>query len=168
VAKSVEADEEELSREPPRPLGPAPGRAAHRCARRSRGPHGARPAETDRGETELMRSIFYIVTTLIVMGMAFWAYRQNYETQDAMREASARPVADRRAARDAGRPAGRMGLSQPPRPAAELADLNFDRLGLLPLTPEQFGNADQVAFPPDPMIVITNTVDTVGNLEQFP
>jgi hypothetical protein len=116
-----------------------------------------------------MRSIFYVVTTLIVMGMAFWAYRQNYETQDAIREAEMvrAEIADLRETLGVLR-AEWAYLNRPDR-LRELADLNFDRLGLLPLTPEQFGDADQVAFPPDPMIVITNTVDTVGNSEQqFP
>jgi hypothetical protein len=116
-----------------------------------------------------MRSIFYVVTTLIVMGMAFWAYRQNYETQDAIREAEMvrAEIAELRETLGVLR-AEWAYLNRPDR-LRELADLNFDRLGLLPLTPEQFGDADQVAFPPDPMIVITNTVDTVGNMEQqFP
>ena len=115
-----------------------------------------------------MRSIFYVVTTLIVMGMAFWAYRQNYETQDAIREAEMvrGEIAELRETLGVLR-AEWAYLNRPDR-LRELADLNFDRLGLLPLTPEQFGNAEQVAFPPDPMIVITNTVDTVGTSEQFP
>jgi hypothetical protein len=115
-----------------------------------------------------MRSIFYVVTALIVMGMAFWAYRQNYETQDAMREASLvrSEIAHLRETLGVLR-AEWAYLNRPDR-LRELADLNFDRLGLLPLTPEQFGSAEEVAFPPDPMIVITNTVDTIGNLEQFP
>jgi hypothetical protein len=115
-----------------------------------------------------MRSIFYVVTTMIVMGMAFWAYRQNYETQDAIREAEGvrAEIAELREALGVLR-AEWAYLNRPDR-LRELADLNFDRLGLLPLTPDQFGDAEQVAFPPDPMIVITNTVDTVGNMEQFP
>ena len=33
-----------------------------------------------------MRSVLFLLTTLIVMGLAFWAYRENYSTQSAITE----------------------------------------------------------------------------------
>lgn len=116
-----------------------------------------------------MRSIFYVVTALIVMGMAFWAYRQNYETQAAIREAEAVRAEIAALRETLGVLRAEWAYLNRPDRLRELADLNFDRLGLLPLTPEQFGDAEQIAYPPDPMIVITNPVDTVGALDQqFP
>ena len=35
-----------------------------------------------------MRGFFYVMTGLAVMALAFWAYRENYTTQQALREAS--------------------------------------------------------------------------------
>ncbi len=94
-----------------------------------------------------MRSLFYITTALAVIGLAFWAYRENYETQEALAEVEALQ-------RDIGAARDRLGvlraewayLNRPDR-LRDLADLNFDRLGLLPFRPDQFGRADQVAFP---------------------
>ena len=34
-----------------------------------------------------MRAILYILTSLAVIGLAFWAYRENYATQQALSEA---------------------------------------------------------------------------------
>lgn len=110
-----------------------------------------------------MRTFFYILTTMCVIGLAFWAYRENYATQGALSDT-------RELRRDI-----RMGherlsilraewayLNRPDR-LRDLADINFDRLGLFPLRPEQFGHVDQVSYPPDPVIEITNVVD-VANL----
>lgn len=112
-----------------------------------------------------MRSMFYIVTALLVMGIAFWAYRQNYETQASLREAEAlrADIAELRETLGVLR-AEWAYLNRPDR-LRELADLNFDRLGLLPLSPDQFGRADQVAFPPDPLPVVTGAIDVVGQFE---
>ena len=33
-----------------------------------------------------MKSFFYVLTAIAVMGLAVWAYRQNYETQAKLRE----------------------------------------------------------------------------------
>ena len=36
-----------------------------------------------------MRSVLYLLTTLAVMALAFWAYRENYRTQAALSEMTA-------------------------------------------------------------------------------
>lgn len=106
-----------------------------------------------------MRTLLYILTTLSVIGLAFWAYRENYATQGAL--------ADTRELRQEIRLAHeRLSilraewayLNRPDR-LLDLADINFDRLGLLPLRPEQFGNVDQVAYPPRPSLDIVNVID---------
>ena len=57
-------------------------------------------------------------------------------------------------------------LNRPDR-LMDLVELNYDKLGLLPLQPYQFGRVDQVSFPKPAELPITNPVD-VSNMEQFP
>lgn len=94
-----------------------------------------------------MKSLLYIVTALAVMGLAVWAYRQNYETQAKLREVRdlRAEIADLRE-RAAVLRAEWAYLNRPER-LADLADMNFDRLGLLPLRPDHFGEVDQITYP---------------------
>ncbi|WP_298969992.1 cell division protein FtsL [uncultured Roseobacter sp.] len=110
-----------------------------------------------------MRTVLYILTTLGVIGLAFWAYRENYATQAALSETRDLRQDIREAhERLAVLRAEWAYLNRPDR-LRDLAEINFDRLGLLELRPEQFGFVDQVAYPPDPILPITNPVD-VSNL----
>ncbi len=106
-----------------------------------------------------------MLSALAVMGLAFWAYRESYETQQSLKavsELQAR-IGKEREALSVLR-AEWAYLNRPDR-LRELADLNFDRLGLLPLDAGQFSRVDQVAFPAVTLPPITNPVDVVGNLE---
>ena len=94
-----------------------------------------------------MKSVFYVLTALAVMGLAVWAYRQNYETQAKLRDVRdlREEIADLRE-RAAVLRAEWAYLNRPER-LTDLADMNFDRLGLLPLRPDHFGKIDQIAYP---------------------
>jgi hypothetical protein len=46
----------------------------------------------------------------------------------------------------------------------ELATANFDRLGLLPMEPSQFGQAAQIAYPQPELPDISFTTDVQGSL----
>lgn len=111
-----------------------------------------------------MRSLLYIVTALAVIGLAFWAYQENYQTQAeiAKTEQINREIGQARARLTVLR-AEWAYLNRPDR-LRDLADVNFDRLGLSALRPDQFGKVDQVAFPrpPEPELIITNPVDVSG------
>ncbi len=106
-----------------------------------------------------MRGLFYVLTALAVMGLAFWAYQENYRTQASIAEV-------RDLHRDIGAAHERLGmlraewayLNRPDR-LADLADLNFDRLGLLPLMPDAFGAVDQIIYPLPPILPITNPIE---------
>jgi len=110
-----------------------------------------------------MRSLFFVMSALAVMGLAFWAYQENYKTQQALRDVD-------NLQRDIGNLREDLAVLQAewaylnrPDRLRELADLNFDRLGLLPLTPEQFGRVDQISFP-DEFGPIMNPIDVAGIL----
>ena len=113
-----------------------------------------------------MRSLFYVLTALAVMGLAFWAYRENYRTQAQLAEID-RLQSDIRHLRESLNvlKAEWAYLNRPDR-LRELADINFDRLGLLPLTAGQFGTAAQVDYPAKPLPPVTDPVETSGALPQ--
>jgi hypothetical protein len=100
----------------------------------------------------MMRTVFYILAVLGVIALAFWAYRENYATQAALAETRDLRQ-DIRAAhtRLSVLRAEWAYLNRPDR-LRDLADINFDRLGLLPLHPRQFGHAGMVTYPPDPIV----------------
>jgi hypothetical protein len=52
-------------------------------------------------------------------------------------------------------------LNRPDR-LRDLATINFDRLGLLPLQPEQFGRPQDVGYPSVNLPLISDTVDVFG------
>jgi len=112
-----------------------------------------------------MRKFFYVLSAFAVMGLAFWAYHESYKTQKSLKTAA-----------ELQRQIGKQGealailraewayLNRPNR-LRELAEMNFDRLGLLPLTSDRFGRIDQVAFPIAQHLPITSPVDVSGLLD---
>ncbi|WP_299742223.1 cell division protein FtsL [uncultured Tateyamaria sp.] len=113
-----------------------------------------------------MRTVLYILTTLAVIGLAFWAYRENYATQEVLSKTD-RLHRDIRIAhsRLAVLKAEWAYLNRPDR-LRDLADINFDRLGLMPFRPDQFGHVDEVAYPAPPLLVIDNAVEVSGELPE--
>ena len=111
-----------------------------------------------------MRGILYVLSALAVIGLAFWAYTENYQTQDSEKQAkSLQHQIIRARARLRVLKAEWAYLNRPDR-LRDLTEINFDSLGLLPLRPNQFGRIDQVAFPAGEAQDIVNTVDII-NLE---
>lgn len=107
-----------------------------------------------------MRGLLGIIATLAVIGLGYWAYSENYATQDAIKER-------RELGREIAATKARLQmlgdewayLNRPDR-LKELVGLNFDRLQLMPMSPDSFGRFDQVSFPPDPM-----EIQQIGDLE---
>lgn len=106
-----------------------------------------------------MRAVLYILTSLAVIGLAFWAYRENYATQQALSDADKLHSNIRAAHSRLAVLRAEWAFQNRPERLRDLTVINFDRLNLLPLHPDQFGRVDQVAFPPPPPLNITGGVD---------
>lgn len=104
-----------------------------------------------------MRPIVYVLSFLGLIGLGAWAYRENYATQSSLREVVALQdeIATLRENLTVQR-AEWAYLNRPERLRA-LVTLNFDRLGLLPMEPTQFGSTSGIAYPPatEPMSATT-------------
>jgi hypothetical protein len=97
-----------------------------------------------------MRVLLGLLIGAAVLGLGVWAYQENYRTRAALAEM-----------RDLQGEIGRLQeervvlraewayLNRPERLRA-LAELNFERLRLLPMSPAHFGRLDQIAYPPKP------------------
>jgi hypothetical protein len=111
-----------------------------------------------------MRALLSIISFVAVMALAFWAYRENYATQTQLKEMA--KVQDQIAAlRDeiAMQKAEWAYLNRPTR-LRDLAAMNFDRLGLMPMTALQLGSAADVAMPVAEPLLITGAVQADGTL----
>ena len=116
-----------------------------------------------------MRPLLYVLSFLAVLGLGFWAYRENYTTQAALREVAGLQdeIANLQESLAIQR-AEWAYLNRPDR-LRDLAVLNFDRLGLMPMEPHQFGRAADVIYPPPPSLAeggtlegLTRPMDTSG------
>ena len=94
-----------------------------------------------------MRGLLFGAFALVVMGLAYWAYFENYKTQEALRTASSlqREIGASRETLSVLQ-AEWAYLNRPDR-LADLAALNFERLQLQPITRNQFGALKEVGYP---------------------
>ncbi|WP_165611804.1 cell division protein FtsL [Cognatiyoonia koreensis] len=106
-----------------------------------------------------MRGLLFVLSAMAVMGLGFWAYQENYKTQQAIRDvrvlhAQIGGAHERLKVLNA----EWAYLNRPDR-LADLAELNFDRLGLLPLMPDAFGDVENIIYPLPDILPITNPID---------
>lgn len=96
----------------------------------------------------MMRTLMMAVTALIVMGLGYWAYMENYRTHAALREMRSigRDIAFQTETLRMLRAEWAF-LNRPDR-LRGLVELNFDSLGLEALTSESFAEIEQIPFPP--------------------
>ncbi len=111
-----------------------------------------------------MRAIMFILASVAVIGLAFWAYRENYATQAALDEADTLHENMRAAHARLAVLRAEWAYQNRPDRLRDLAEINFERLKLQPLRPEQFGRVDQVAYPPKDVFHFDNII-SVSALE---
>lgn len=111
-----------------------------------------------------MKSLLYVLTSLAVMGLAFWAYRENYRTQAELERIEALQGEIGHLRESLGVLKAEWAYLNRPDRLRDLADLNFERLGLLPLDASQFGDVRRVARPVRAITPITNSFETMGTL----
>ena len=97
-----------------------------------------------------MRTVLSMMAVLTLMGLAAWAYAENYATRAAAAERTAlqRQIGalqhERRMLR------GELAYLARPERLRALADLNFSELRLVPMTPDAFGRMQEVPYPLPP------------------
>jgi hypothetical protein len=114
-----------------------------------------------------MRPLMLVITAVVLMALAFWAYRENYATQQAIRDVTVlqQEISELREALTLQR-AEWAYLNRPER-LRDLIAINYDRMQLLPMESAQFGRVDQVAYPLPPMELdpLVEPVDVIGDQE---
>lgn len=117
-----------------------------------------------------MRAVLFLAAILVVMGLAFWAYRENYRTQAAIDDMQGvqREIAALR--EELGILRAEWAYLNRPERLRDLVDLNFDRLQLVPLQSDQFIGIGHVDYPaPDAPVVdadLLNDPDGLGEIAQ--
>lgn len=94
-----------------------------------------------------MRAFLYLTCSLAVISVAYWAYKENYQTQASIRRVTElqHQIASERTAISMLN-AEWAYLNRPNR-LRELVELNYNDLQLMPLLPEHFVDLNLVAYP---------------------
>ena len=94
-----------------------------------------------------MRALLYVMTVAAVMGLAFWAYRENYRTQAAIDEMNGIQNEIGGLREQLGVLRAEWAYLNRPERLRDLVDLNFERLQLVPVQSGQFVDVDHVDYP---------------------
>jgi len=112
-----------------------------------------------------MPGFIYTISTVIVVLLGVWAYHEGYETRETEKAVA-------RLERQIGQTHQELSmlraewayLNRPDRLAA-LAEMNFERLGLMPLASDHFATTEQVGYPLP--VLVAESPETVLVAEDF-
>ena len=96
-----------------------------------------------------MRSFLYIMMFNSVIGLAFWAYKENVHTQRELAYVEEVQTSIGQARNRLAILRAEWAYQNRPHRLQDLADLNYEHLQLLPLRADHFGHVDEVGFSPD-------------------
>ena len=109
-----------------------------------------------------MRSFFFILCSVAVVGLAYWAYNENYKTQAKLKH-----IAELRLEISEERQtisvlnAEWAYLNRPDR-LRHLVDLNFENLELIPLNGDHFGDTRDIQLRPSPAIEVNAPIEVIN------
>ena len=116
-----------------------------------------------------MRGLIYIASVVAVVGLAHWANVENYRTQAAIAEVRGLHAEIGQAHERLSMLRAEWAYLNRPDRLRDLADLNYNRLELMPLMPDAFGRIGDVPYPQPALLPITDPIElSSANGEDFP
>jgi len=116
-----------------------------------------------------MRILIYILCSALVVSVAYWAYTENYTTQASTKRVDElhQRIAEEKEAISILR-AEWAYLNRPER-LADLADLNFESLQLVPLAAQHFAELETIPLPPRRVVIPNNPISVSSDgAKSFP
>jgi hypothetical protein len=104
-----------------------------------------------------MRPLFVILAFLSVLASGFWAYRENYATKQLITERRALNTQITSLREGIAVQRAEWAYLNRPNRLAELVEVNFDRLRLMPMEPRQFAPLGALPDRPPEMPEISDT-----------
>lgn len=110
-----------------------------------------------------MRNFLFFCTLLVTMAVGAWAYQQNYATRAVLDQSREVQIEIANAQRRLGILRAEWAYLNRPDRLADLVNLNFDRLQLLPLRPDQFARVEDLQLPPEeqPVLPMDKGIDAL-------
>ena len=96
-----------------------------------------------------MKTTLGILAALAVIGLAFWAYRENYLTKASLKRVGALNEQIAEARRTLRALNAEWAHQNRPDRLRDLVEINFGDLGLMRMTSRQFGDIERLPAPPE-------------------